>query len=64
VTTPKTQSRTLEIAIGLVALVIATVGLLVDAYALALIGLLLTAVGYGVLLGSRNAAADDSEPSR
>ena len=49
------RTTALEAVIGLLALIVATVGLLLDAYALAVIGLVLAAVGYGILLGSRPA---------
>lgn len=41
----------LEIAVGLLALVLSTIAFLVNAYAIALIALVLGAVSFGILIG-------------
>jgi hypothetical protein len=41
----------IELLVGLAGLTLSTAGFLVDAYALAVLGLIISAVGFGILLG-------------
>lgn len=43
----------LEIVVGLLALVLSTIAFLVNAYAVAVLALVLGAVGFGILIGRR-----------
>jgi hypothetical protein len=52
---PGKHGRRLEIAIGLVTLVLSTAALLLSAYALAVLALVTGGVSFGILIGSRSA---------